>query len=460
MNIRKFQNANLKGKRVLLRVDFNVPMKNGKVSEDTRIVQTLPTIKYLLKQNSKLIICSHLGRPEGKVVDSMRMKAAAVHMGKLLKKPVQIMKECTGPKVEKAAAALKPGQILFLENLRFHIGEEKNDPAFAKKLAGLAEVFVSDSFATAHRAHASTAGVCKYLPSYAGFLMQHEVEELTALTQKPSKPLTIIIGGAKIDTKIGIMENFLGKANNFLVGGGLANTFLAAEGFNVGKSLYEANKLEVAQDTLLAAEQLHVNFILPEDVIVADEIKDDAQTLDIPAEDVIGEMKILDIGTKTIKKFADVIKQSKTVIWNGPLGLSEMKPFSRGTAVIAQTLVWSKGVKSILGGGDTIEAVKRLGFKEEHFTFVSTGGGAMLEFLEGKKLPGVEVLVGKDKAPLPKNAQKNVIKSKKSTKKKVIRKTVRKAKPDKKKIVRKPKKAEKTAKRKVTAKKKSTKKRR
>ena len=422
MNIRKFQDANLKGKRVLLRVDFNVPMKDGKVKEDTRIVQTLPTIKYLLKQNARLIICSHLGRPEGKVVDSMRMRAAAEHMRKLLKKPVKIMKDCTGPEVEKAAALLQPGQIMFLENLRFHIEEEKNNSAFAKKLAGLAEVFVSDSFATAHRAHASTAGVCKYLPSYAGFLMQHEIEELTALTHKPAKPLTIIVGGAKIDTKIGIIENFIGKADNFLVGGGLANTFLAAQGFNVGKSLYEANKMEVAQDTLIAAEQLHVPFVLPVDVIVADEIKENAQTVDIPVDDVIGEMKILDIGTKTIKKFADVIKKSKTVIWNGPVGLSEMKPFSRGTAVIAQTLVWARGVKSILGGGDTVEAIKRLGFKEEHFTFVSTGGGAMLEFLEGKTLPGVEVLMGKDKTTVPKKAPSKA--SKKKTAKKHAKKKV------------------------------------
>lgn len=423
MTIRKFQNADLKKKRVLLRVDFNVPMKNGKITEDTRIVQTLPTIKHLLKQNARLIICSHLGRPEGKVRPDMSMKAAALHMGKLLKKPVKMMKDCVGPEVQKAADALKPGQILFLENLRFHIGEEKNDPQFAKQLASLAEVFVSDSFATAHRAHASTAGVCKYLPSYAGFLMQNEVENLTALTQKPAKPLTLIVGGAKIDTKIGIIENFLGKADNFLVGGGLANTFLAAQGFNVGKSLYEADKMEVAQDTLMAAEQLHVRFVLPEDVIVADEIKEDAQTVNIPADDVIGDMKILDIGARTIEKFAEVIKQSKTVIWNGPLGLSEMKPFSRGTAVIAQTLVWSKGVKSILGGGDTIEAVKRLGFKEEHFTFVSTGGGAMLEFLEGKTLPGVAVLLGKDKAakkaqaPTKKTAKKAKAKKKKPAKK-------------------------------------------
>lgn len=426
MNIRKFQNADLKGKRVLLRVDFNVPMKGGKITEDTRIIQTLPTIKYLLKQKARLIICSHLGRPEGKVKEDMRMRAAALHMGKLLKKPVKVMKDCVGPDVQKAAQALKPGEILFLENLRFHIGEEKNNPKFAKQLADLAEVFVSDSFATAHRAHASTAGVSKFLPSYAGFLMQNEVEALMEITQKPLKPLTIIVGGAKIDTKIGIIQNFLKKADTFLIGGGLANTYLAAQGFNVGKSLYEPDKLTVAQDTLMAAEQLHIEFILPEDVIVADEIKEDAQTIDIPVEDVIGDMKILDIGTKTLKKFADVIKKSKTVIWNGPLGLSEMKPFSRGTKVMAQTLVWSKGVKSILGGGDTVEAVKRFGFKEEHFTFVSTGGGAMLEFLEGKVLPGVEVLMEKGKAAAKKKPVKKA-------KKKVASKRAKKATKSKKK---------------------------
>lgn len=415
MKIRKFQNADLKKKRVLLRVDFNVPMKNGKITEDTRIVQTLPTIKHLLKQNARLIICSHLGRPEGKIRPDMSMKAAASHMGKLLNRQVKMMKDCIGPSVQKAAEELKPGQILFLENLRFHIEEEKNDPGFAKQLAGLAEVFVSDSFATAHRAHASTAGVCKYLPSYAGFLMQNEIENLSSLVQKPAKPLTLVVGGAKIDTKIGIIENFLGKADNFLVGGGLANTFLAAQGFNVGKSLCETDKLEVAQDTLMAAEKLHVRFVLPEDVIVADEIKEDAQTVNIPVDDVIGDMKILDIGAKTVEKFTEIIKQSKTVIWNGPLGLSEMKPFSRGTAVMAQTLVWSKGVKSILGGGDTIEAVKRLGFKEEHFTFVSTGGGAMLEFLEGKVLPGVAVLLGEDKAA--KKTKKTAAKARKPKKK-------------------------------------------
>jgi phosphoglycerate kinase len=430
MKIRKFQSADLKGKRVLLRVDYNVPMKDGKVAEDSRIVQTLPTIQYLLKQNARLIICSHLGRPEGKTVESMRMRPAAEYLGKLLKEPIKIMKESSGAEVQKAAKELQPGQILFLENLRFHIGEENNDPAFAKQLASLAEVFVSDSFATAHRAHASTAGVSKYLPSYAGYLMQREIEELSTLTEKPAKPLTIIVGGAKIDTKIGIIKNFLKKADTFLVGGGLANTFLAAEGFNVGKSLYEANKIAIAQDTLIAAEQLRIGFVLPEDVIVADEIKPDAQTVDIPAEDVIGEMQILDIGKKTIKKFADIIKKSKTVIWNGPVGYSEMKPFSRGTAVIAQTLVWSPQVKSILGGGDTVEAIKRLGFKEEQFTFVSTGGGAMLEFLEGKMLPGVEVLLeknkpaaGKAKTKITKPAGK--AKAKKTAPKKPGKKAVR-----------------------------------
>lgn len=460
MNIRKFQNANLQGKRVLLRVDFNVPMKDGKITEDTRIIQTLPTIQYLLKQKAKLIICSHLGRPEGKVVESMRMAAAAEHMGKLLKTKVQVMKDCVGPAVQKAAAGLKPGEILFLENLRFHIGEEKNDPAFAKQLASLAEIFVSDSFATAHRAHASTAGVTKYLPSYAGYLMQHEITELAGITQNPAKPLTVIIGGAKIDTKIGIIENFLGKANTFLIGGGLANTFLAAEGFNVGKSLYESQKITTAQETLLAAEQLHVNFVLPSDVIVADEIKDDAETLDIPADDVIGEMKILDIGTKTIMAFADIIKKSKTVIWNGPLGLSEMKPFSRGTASIAKTLVESKGVKSILGGGDTIEAVKRLGYSENDFTFVSTGGGAMLEFLEGRVLPGVEVLLEKAKPAKKtskKPAKKKVSKGKKKAggKKKSVKPSKKSIRGPKKSPAKSSRKTRKTAKAKKSSKKKA-----
>lgn len=393
MPIKKFQNINLKQKRVLLRVDYNIPLKNKKIEDDTRITQTLPTIKYLLKQKAKIILISHLGRPDGKTVSGLRLNPVAVRLSKLLKHPVKKLDECIGEKVKKAVMAMKPGDIIMLENVRFYPGEEKNDSKFSKELASLGEVYVSDCFAVAHRAHASIASISKYLPSYAGFLMQKEVEVLSGLLKKVRRPLTIIIGGIKIETKIGIIENFLPKADYFLIGGGLANTFLAAEGFNVGKSLYQADKIESAQNIMLEAEALHDNFILPKDVIVADETSEKAETAHLPVEDVIGDMKILDIGAETIKQFIKVIQYSKTVIWNGPLGLSELEPFQKGTRAIAKTLVLlKKKVQCIIGGGDTIEAVKRMGFKESQFTFVSTGGAAMVEFLEGRKLPGVEIL--------------------------------------------------------------------
>lgn len=394
MRINKFQNLDLKQKRVLLRVDFNVPLKKGKIEDDTRIIQTLPTFHNLLKQKAKIIVVSHLGRPEGKKVASLNMKIIATHLGKLLKKPVKKLDECVGQKVKKAVLAMKPGEIILLENVRFYSGEEKNDQKFASELASLGEVYISDSFATAHRAHATTAAIAKYLPCYAGFLMQKEIETLSTLSKKVRRPLTVIIGGAKIETKIGILENFMAKADYFLIGGGLANTFLAAEGYNVGKSLYQADKIKIAQNIMLKAEALGDNFVLPEDVIVADEIKKKIPTLDIPVEDVTDNMKILDVGTQTLKKFIKIIRKSKTVIWNGPVGLSELKPFQNGTLTIAKTLVWYKdSLKSIIGGGDTLEAVKRFGFKENQFGFVSTGGAAMVEFLEGKKLPGVEIVL-------------------------------------------------------------------
>lgn len=398
MDIKLVQNAEVHGKVVLLRVDFNVPLKNGKVKDDTRIVQTLPTIEYLLENGAKIILVSHLGRPDGKAVSELRMAPVADYLARLLKRPVQKMSECIGLKVQQAVKKMKEGDMLFLENIRFYPGEEKNSPAFAKDLAKLADLFVSDSFATAHRAHASTVGVAKYLPAYAGFLMQKEIENLSALLKDVKHPLTLITGGAKIDTKIGLLENFLDKADYFLMGGGLANTFLAAAGYDVGESLCEKDKLSVAQDIMLRAENLEKTFVLPTDVIVADEISDSADTVDLPADDVMGDMKILDIGTRTVRKFASIIKKSKTVIWNGPVGLSECKPFSKGTVAIAKALVETKGLKSILGGGDTIDAIKRLGFSEAHFSFVSTGGGAMLEFLEGARLPGVEILLEKKSA--------------------------------------------------------------
>ncbi len=370
-----------------------MPLKNKKIEDDTRIVQTLPTLNHLLKQKAKIILVSHLGRPDGKVVSSLRLNPVAVHLAKLLKRPVKKLDQCVGEKVQKAVMAMKPGEIIMLENVRFYPEEEKNSPVFAKKLASLGEVFVSDCFAVAHRAHASIVGISKHLPSYAGFLVQKEVEILSGLLKKVRRPLTVIFGGVKVETRVGILENFLPKADYFLIGGGMANTFLAAAGYNVGKSLYQPDKIETAQNIMLEAEALHDNFVLPKDVIVADEISEKAETAHIPVEDVIGNMKILDIGTETIKQFIKVIQLSKTVIWNGPLGLSELEPFQKGTRSIAKTLVLSKKkTQCIVGGGDTIEAIKRMGFKENQFTFVSTGGAAMVEFLEGKNLPGIEVL--------------------------------------------------------------------
>ncbi len=393
MSIKKFQNISLTNKRVLLRVDYNVPLKNKKIEDDTRIIQTLPTLKHLLKQKAKIILVSHSGRPDGKIVPALRLNPVAAHLSKLLKHPVKKLDECIGEKVKKAVMAMKPGDIIMLENVRFYPEEEKNSQSFAKRLASLGEVFVSDSFATAHRAHASVVGIGKYLPSYAGFLMQKEVEILSGLLKKVRRPLTIIFGGVKVETRVGILENFLPKADYFLIGGGMANTFLAATGYDIGKSLHQADKIKTAQNIMLKAEALHDNFVLPKDVIVADEISEKAETAHLPVEDVMGDMKILDIGSETIKQFIKVIQRSKTVIWNGPLGLSELEHFQKGTRSIAKTLVLlKKKVQCIVGGGDTIEAIKRMGFKESQFTFVSTGGAAMVEFLEGKKLPGVEVL--------------------------------------------------------------------
>lgn len=395
MKVRSIRKAKVTGKRVLIRVDFNVPLKNGKVADDTRIREALPTIQYLLKQKAKVILMSHLGRPDGKVVKDLRLDPVAKHLSKLLKKPVKKLDDCVGPKVEKEVSAMKPGQILFLENTRFHKEEEKNDKGFSKQLAKLGDVFVQDAFGTAHRAHCSTCGVASYLPAYAGFLMEKEITVLSELMQKTKHPLTLIIGGAKIDTKIGLIKNFAAKADYFLIGGGLANTFLAAEGFNIGKSLYEKDKIKTAQEIMLEVEELKEDFVLPTDVVVADEISDKAKTLDLPAEDVEGDMRILDIGKKSLAQFIAVIKKSKTVVWNGPVGLFEKKPFSQGTLGIAKALAAAKGLKTIIGGGDTVDAIKHFGISEKKFTHVSTGGGAMLEFLEGTMLPGVKIVLEK-----------------------------------------------------------------
>ena len=394
MKIRTLKNIpKIKGKKVLLRVDFNVPLKkNGEVQDDTRMVESLPTIKYLQKKGAKIIIVSHLGRPDGKVKNELRLTKIAKHLQKLLKKPVKKVDEVIGPKVEKAIAGLKDGQILMLENVRFHKEEEKCEKKFTKALASLADIFVNDAFGTAHRRHASTAGVADYLKAYAGLLMEKEIKHLSPIIEsKPKKPLTIIFGGAKIDTKIGIIKNFIKKADYFLMGGALANTFLYAAGYNVAKSLYEEDKQNIAREIMLECEKDKEKFVLPHDVVVACDISDKAKVAHVPVQDVMGDMKILDIGKWTAEKYCNIIAKSKTVIWNGPLGLCEFKPFQQGTETIAKFLAKSKCI-SILGGGDTAVSLKRLKIPTTKFTHVSTGGGACLEFLSGEKLPGIEVL--------------------------------------------------------------------
>jgi len=413
MKVRSVRKANVTGKRVLMRVDFNVPLEKGKVSDDTRIRETLPTIKYLLQKKAKVVLMSHLGRPDGKKVKDLKLDPVAKQLNKLLNKPVKKLDDCIGPVVEKAVAAMKPGTVILLENTRFYPQEEKCDAKFSKQLAALGDLFVVDAFGTAHRAHASTYGVAKYLPAYAGFLMEKEVTALSGLMEKTARPLTLIIGGAKIDTKIGLLRNFINKADYFLIGGGLANTFLAAEGFDVGKSLYEKDKVELAQEIMLEAESMKENFVLPRDVVVADEVSDKAAAISMPAEDVEGEMKILDIGKKTLLDFVKVINKSKTIVWNGPVGLFEKKPFAHGTHAIARALASAKKAKTILGGGDTVDAINHFGISEKKFTHVSTGGGAMLEFLEGTPLPGVQIVLEKS-TTRKKTAIKSVKKAKRT----------------------------------------------
>lgn len=394
MKIRTIKDVkNLKGKKVLLRVDFNVPLqKNGNIQDDTRMVESLPTIKYLCKKGAKIIIVSHLGRPDGKIKTELRLTGVARHLQKLLKKPVKKIGEVIGAKVEKAIAAMKNGQILMLENVRFHKEEKTCEKKFTKELASLADIYVNDAFGTAHRRHASTAGVADYLKAYAGLLMEKEIRHLSPIVEsKLKKPLTMIFGGAKIDTKIGIIKNFLKKADYFLMGGALANTFLYAAGYNVGKSLCESDKNKIAQEIMLECEKDKEKFVLPHDVIVASKISDKAKTAHLPIEDVEIDMKILDIGKWTAEKYCNIIAKSKTVIWNGPLGLCEFKPFQKGTETVAKFIAKSKCI-SIIGGGDTADSLKRLKIKPEKFTHVSTGGGACIEFLSGEKLPGIEIL--------------------------------------------------------------------
>jgi phosphoglycerate kinase len=391
MKLNTIHDLDLKGKRVLLRADLNVPLKDGEVQDDTRIQAVLPTIKYCLDQGAKLVIMTHLGRPKGEIVEKLRTDVISKALEGALDIAVAKVDGCTEDFVVAASEALEEGEILLLENTRFYTEEKKNDPEFSKKLAALADIFVNDAFGAAHRAHASTHGVTEHLPSYAGLLMEREVEVLTKVLDGPKQPVCLIVGGAKIDTKIGILKRFLDIADYFLIGGALANTFLAAEGFNVGESLYQEDKIEVARDFLLSAESKREYVYLPLDVIVADEVSKDAEALDVLPEGVEGDMKILDLGALTIETFKKSIAEAGTIIWNGPMGLYEFKQFETATREVIKAIVESDA-NSIVGGGDSIDAIKKFGYTSKDFNHISTGGGAMLELLEGKELPALEVL--------------------------------------------------------------------
>ncbi len=397
MNKQNVRDIDVAGKRVLVRVDFNVPLDDQQhITDDTRIRASLPTIAYLLDAGAAVILMSHLGRPKGEVVESMRMAPVAQRLSELLGRPVQTVDESVGPAVIAKAQALQPGQVLLLENLRFHREEEKNDPAFAQQLASLADIYVNDAFGSAHRAHASTEGVAHYLPAVSGFLMEKEINFLGSALEHPRRPFVAIIGGAKVSDKIAVLERLISLVDTLLIGGGMANTFLKAEGYEIGNSLYEESKLDVARDLMNQARQRGIQFILPSDVVLADRFANDASTHIVPADQVLPEWRILDIGPETIATFRDALRNAQTIIWNGTLGVAEMPNFAKGTNAIIEILVecTRKGATTIIGGGDSAAAVEQAHAASE-MTHVSTGGGASLEFLEGRVLPGVAALQNK-----------------------------------------------------------------
>jgi len=390
MNKKTVRDIDVKGKRVLVRVDFNVPLKEGAVADDTRIQAALPTINYLLEQGAALILCSHLGRPKGKVVPELKMDPAAVRLSELLGRPVQKLDACTGPEVEAAVQAMQPGDVILLENTRFNPEEKANDPGFAKQVAGLADIFVNDAFGAAHRAHATTVGVASYLTSVAGFLMEKEIEYLGNATANPERPFVAILGGAKISSKIGVIESLLAKCDRLLIGGGMANTFFKAMDFEVGDSLVEEDAVATAKTLLESAGS---QLVLPVDVVVADAFDNDAQSKVVAPNEVSAGWRILDIGPKTVQTFESALGGAKTVVWNGPMGVFEMPNFAKGTFAVAETLA-KLDATTIIGGGDSAAAVKQAGLTDK-MSHVSTGGGASLEFLEGKTLPGVAALADK-----------------------------------------------------------------
>jgi len=384
------RDIDVKGKRVLVRVDFNVPIKDGQVSDDTRIKAALPTLDYLLKQGAALVLCSHLGRPKGGPSPEFSMKPVAAHLSKLIGKPVAFAEDCIGPVAEKAAKALKPGEVLVLENTRFQPGETKNDPQMSRQLAALADIYVNDAFGSAHRAHASTEGVAHLLPAVAGFLMEKEIQYLGQAIANPKKPFVAILGGAKISDKIGVIRNLLTKADQVLIGGGMANTFFKAQGYPMGDSLAEDEVLDTARELIAAGG---TKLRLPVDVVIADRFDAEATSKVISMGPIPDGWRILDVGPETVASFGKVIAGASTVVWNGPMGVFEFPRFAEGTFGIAKAVAESKAT-SIIGGGDSISAIKKSGLAEK-ITHISTGGGASLEMLEGLTLPGVAALLDK-----------------------------------------------------------------
>ncbi len=385
------RDVDVSGKRVLVRVDFNVPFdKSGQIADDTRIRAALPTIDYLRQRGARVILCSHLGRPDGKVVESMRLKPVADRLSQLLGELVVTTQDCVGPEVQEAAAKLHPGQVLLLENLRFHPEEEKNDAEFAKQLASLADVYVNDAFGTAHRAHASTAGAAEYLPAVSGFLMMKEIDELGRLLSNPERPFAAILGGAKISSKIGVLENLMSRIDCLLLGGGIATTFLKARGHKVADSLVEDNFLETARDVLTKAEQRGVPVLLPTDVVIGDAFSADAAKKTVPVGEVPPGWRIMDVGPETLETYEAALSDCKTVFWNGTLGVAEFPAFAEGSISLAMMLA-DGDAKVVVGGGETAALVEQAGLRDR-YTHVSTGGGASLEFLEGRTLPGVAAL--------------------------------------------------------------------
>jgi phosphoglycerate kinase len=393
LKIKRLQDLDVSGKRVLVRVDYNVPLKDGKVTDNTRIRETLKTLEYLLSKNAKVVLVAHLGRPKGKPEPKYTLKPAAEELSRLIKKPVAFASDCVGPEAEKVVAALAPGSVALLENLRYHAEEEKNDPAFAAALAKHGDVFVQEAFGAIHRAHASTAGVCKHLPGGIGFLVQKELEFLDRVIGNPARPFLAIIGGAKVSDKLGVLNKLLDRVDSLLIGGGMAYTFLAAQNVAVGKSLLEADKTGDAQKIIEKAYSKKINCLLPADHVAVREIKPDAQTTVTQSMAVPPDMIGVDIGPHTLEIFNEEIRKAKTIFWNGPMGIFETEAFSKGTMGVAQALgeATKRGAVTIVGGGDSLAAVAKAGIVGQ-ISHCSTGGGASLELLEGKILPGLAAL--------------------------------------------------------------------